>query len=134
LVVPAHRSGGQAQFTQTPVDPSPPPGAAFSALLDWAVENLAADLSVPVLAERAAMSPRTFVRRFGEATATTPAAWVRAQRVLATERLLEQGDLTIDAIARRTGFGSADTLRRHFTRARGVPPESYRSAFRLGRV
>jgi transcriptional regulator GlxA family with amidase domain len=133
LVVPAHRSGGQAQYTQTPVDPAPANGAPFSALLDWAVENLDGDLSLRTLADRAAMSPRTFVRRFGEATGSTPAAWVRAQRVLAAERLLEQGDLTVDAIARRTGFGSPDTLRRHFSRARGVPPETYRAAFRLAR-
>ena len=132
MVVPAHRSGGQAQYTQTPLDNPAPGGAPFSAVLDWAVAHLGAELSVETLAGRAAMSPRTFVRRFREATGTTPAAWVRGQRVLAAERLLEQADLTVEAIAHRTGFGSADTLRRHFSRVRGVPPEQYRRAFRLG--
>jgi transcriptional regulator GlxA family with amidase domain len=131
LVVPAHRSGGQAQYTQTPIDAGSDGADALGALLDWAVEHLADDLSVEVLARRAAMSTRTFVRRFRAATGTTPAAWVRRQRVLAAERLLERGGLTVDAIAHRTGLGSADTLRRHFTRARGVPPETYRRAFQL---
>jgi AraC family transcriptional regulator, transcriptional activator FtrA len=131
LVVPAHRSGGQAQYTQTPVDEHRLPGrAAFSALLEWAVAHLDGDLSVDALAAHAAMSPRTFVRRFAEATGSTPAAWVRTQRLLQAERLLEGGDGTLEAIARRCGFGSADTLRRQFLRVRGVPPDHYRRAFR----
>jgi transcriptional regulator GlxA family with amidase domain len=51
--------------------------------------------------------------------------------VLAAERLLEGSDATVEAIAHRAGFGSADTLRRHFVRTRGVAPETYRRAFRL---
>ena len=132
LVVPAHRSGGQAQFTPVPV--AEPGGARpLAALLDWAAAHLEADLTVDALAVRAAMSPRSFVRQFADATGTTPAAWVRAQRVRRAEELLEAGDATVEAVARRSGFGSADTLRRHFRRARGSTPESYRAAFRLDR-
>jgi AraC family transcriptional regulator, transcriptional activator FtrA len=125
LVVPAHRSGGQAQFTRTPeAEPT-----AFGDLLEWAVRHLDADLSVGALAARAAMSPRSFVRHFTAATGATPGAWVRDQRVRRAEELLESDRTTIAAIARRCGFGSIDTLRRHFRRARGVTPESYRTAF-----
>jgi transcriptional regulator GlxA family with amidase domain len=131
LVVPAHRSGGQAQYTQTPLTRDADGATPFGAVLDWAIEHLAEDLSVPALAARAVMSPRTFIRRFVSATGSPPAAWVRSQRVLAAERMLERSDLTIDAVARHAGFGSADTLRRHFTRARGIPPEAYRRSFRL---
>jgi AraC family transcriptional activator FtrA len=130
LVVPAHRSGGQAQYTPVPVA-EPHESRTLAALLDWAAAHLDDDLGVDALAVRAAMSPRTFVRRFTEATGTTPAAWVRAQRVRRAEQLLERADSTIEAIARRCGFGSPDTLRRHFRRARGVSPESYRAAFRI---
>ncbi|MFI6078026.1 GlxA family transcriptional regulator [Actinoplanes sp. NPDC051343] len=126
LVVPAHRSGGQAQFTRTPeAEPT-----AFGDLLEWAARHLDADLSVGALAARAAMSPRSFVRHFTAATGATPGAWVRDQRVRRAEELLESDRTTIAAIARRCGFGSIDTLRRHFRRARGVTPESYRTAFR----
>jgi transcriptional regulator GlxA family with amidase domain len=127
LVVPAHRSGGQAQFTSIPV---PEAGDALDGLLDWAAAHLHGDLSVPALAARAAMSERTFVRRFTEATGATPAAWVREQRIRYAERLLESDGATVAAVARRSGLGSADTLRRHFRRARGVAPEQYRAAFR----
>src|SRR4051794_26935814 len=128
IVVPAHRSGGQAQFSRTPV--AGPRAPSFAGLLDWAADHLDADLSVQALALRAAMSTRTFIRHFVDATGATPAAWVRDQRIRRAEQLLEREDATIAAIARRCGFGSTDTLRRHFQRARGVAPETYRAAFR----
>jgi AraC family transcriptional activator FtrA len=129
LVVPTHRSGGQQQFTPMPIA-GPDHDGSLAALLDWAAAHLDGDLSVDALAVRAAMSTRTFVRRFTDSTGTTPAAWVRRQRVWHAERLLERGDATIAAVARRCGFGSADTLRRQFRRVRGVTPEQYRATFR----
>jgi transcriptional regulator GlxA family with amidase domain len=129
MVVPAHRSGGQAQYSQTPVMP-PQAGPGLAELLDWAAEHLDADLSVDALAARATMSTRTFIRHFVAATGATPGTWVRDQRVRRAEQLLEQADTTIAAVARRSGFGSPDTLRRHFRRVRGVTPETYRAAFR----
>jgi transcriptional regulator GlxA family with amidase domain len=131
LVVPAHRSGGQAQYSRVPIADDRRPGAdGLPALLDWAAEHLADDLSVNALAVRAAMSTRTFIRRFTEATGATPATWVREQRVRLAEQLLERENTTMASIARRCGFGSPDTLRRQFRRVRGVTPEAYRAAFR----
>ncbi|XVV15872.1 GlxA family transcriptional regulator [Actinoplanes sp. CA-131856] len=129
MVVPAHRSGGQVQFSRRPVIPNDP-GPTLAEVLDWAADHLDADLSVTALAGRAAMSPRTFIRHFTAATGATPAAWVREQRVRRAEQLLERADATIAAVARRCGFGSLDTLQRHFRRTRGVSPEAYRAAFR----
>jgi AraC family transcriptional regulator, transcriptional activator FtrA len=130
LVVPAHRSGGQSQYTPAPVaDPRRPGSGTFAALLDWAAGHLDEDLSVEALALRAAMSPRTFTRRFADATGSTPAAWVREQRLRRAEELLERDGATVAAIARRCGLGSADTLRRHLQRIRGVTPEQYRVTF-----
>jgi AraC family transcriptional activator FtrA len=131
LVVPAHRSGGQAQFSRMPVADVRLPGTdGMAGLLEWAADHLADDLTVDALALRAAMSTRTFIRRFTEATGATPAAWVREQRVRRAEQLLERADTTIAAVARRSGFGSPDTLRRQFRRVRGISPEAYRDAFR----
>jgi len=127
VVFAAHRSGGQAQFTRTPVAPAPASG--LGPVLDWAASHLSEDLSVPALAARAAMSPRTFARQFTAATGATPAAWVRDQRLRLAEELLERDGLPIDAVARRCGLGSADTLRRHFRRLRGVTPRQHRASF-----
>jgi AraC family transcriptional activator FtrA len=130
LVVPPHRSGGQSQFTRTPVTgPRLPGSRTLADLLDWAAAHLDADLSVDALAARAAMSPRTFARHFAAATGSSPAAWVRTQRIRLAEQLLERDGATIAAIARRCGLGSTDTLRRHFRAVRGVSPGQYRNAF-----
>ena len=77
------------------------------------------------------MSLRTFARRFRQRTGATPGWWVNQQRVLLAARLLERGNDTIAAVSVRSGFGSPDTLRRHFIHARGVTPSQYRRAFRL---
>jgi transcriptional regulator GlxA family with amidase domain len=72
------------------------------------------------------MSPRAFARRFKAATGTTPHRWLLDQRLRLAEQLLESTDLPVDAVAVRAGFGSADTLRHHFTARRGVGPTTHR--------
>ncbi|MPZ00734.1 MAG: helix-turn-helix domain-containing protein [Actinophytocola sp.] len=128
MVVPPHREGGQAQYIDQPV-----PGCdaeTLAPLLTWLLENLDQRLSVEDLAAKALMSPRTFARRFRAETGTTPHQWLVSQRLLAAQRLLEDGDTPIDDIARATGFGNATALRHHFTRWRGTTPQHYRRTFR----
>lgn len=127
MVVPPQRDGGQAQFIDHPL----PQVASLSLapVTDWAVENLRHELTVDQLAARAHMSPRTFARRFKADHGTTPAAWLARQRILHAQRLLEQTDLGLDAIAYECGFGSAAVLRQNFTRTLGTTPKAYRSRF-----
>jgi transcriptional regulator GlxA family with amidase domain len=127
MVVPPHRDGGQAQYVQTPVRARPAETLAF--VLDWAAAHLQEDLSVARLAERAAMSERTFARRFRDETGTTPKHWVLAQRIALAEQLLEAGAVSIDEVAERCGFGSAAMLRHHFARLRATTPTAYRRTF-----
>jgi transcriptional regulator GlxA family with amidase domain len=87
-------------------------------------------MTVESLAAMAHMSPRTFARRFRAETGTTPFHWLTGQRVLMAQRMLESGDETVDAVAARTGFGSAAVLRHHFARRRGISPQGYRRTFR----
>ena len=68
------------------------------------------------------MSPRTFARRFKQATGTTPLQWVLHQRVGLAQRLLEMTDLPVELVAERCGFGSGATLRQHFGRIVGTSP------------
>ncbi|MEV8098538.1 helix-turn-helix domain-containing protein [Kitasatospora sp. NPDC085879] len=129
MVMPAHRSGGQAQFIEMPM-PTPAAEDGLSDLIDWMQANLDQPLTVDALASRAAMSPRTFARRFKAATGTTAHRWLLDQRLQLAEELLERTDLTVDAVAGRAGFGSADTLRHHFAARRGVGPATHRRTFR----
>jgi transcriptional regulator GlxA family with amidase domain len=128
MVVPPHRDGGQAQYVERPL-----PAAACDTVgevLAWMERNLHEEVTVEQLAERAHMSPRTFARRFQQETGTTPYRWILRQRVLLAQRLLEATDETVDAIAGRTGFGTAAALRHQFVRAVGVTPQAYRRTFR----
>jgi AraC family transcriptional activator FtrA len=129
MVVPPHRSGGQAQFVEAPV-PRTPDAPTLEPLLTWLVTNLDCPSTVEELAARAHMAPRTFARRFRAETGTTPHDWITAQRVLLARRLLEDTDLGVDAVSVRTGFGDAATLRHHFSKRVGATPHAYRSTFR----
>lgn len=127
MVIPPHRSGGQAQYIARPVPDCDV--ETLGPLLGWILENLGDDLSIDELARRSHMSPRTFARRFRDETGTTPHSWVTAQRVQAAEELLELTDHSVDWIASEVGFGNAAGLRHHFSRARGVSPQQYRRTF-----
>ena len=129
MVVPPHRDGGQAQFVDAPV-PSVEEGDALNDTMAWAAAHLAEDLSVQTLARHAAMSPRTFARRFTAATGTTPRQWLITQRVLLAQRLLETTDESVERIAELCGFGAAAGLRQHFERRVKASPQAYRRTFR----
>ncbi|MEV4330444.1 helix-turn-helix domain-containing protein [Streptomyces sp. NPDC049597] len=127
LVVPAHRSGGQAQFIEHPVPETD--DDSLGPVLEWASEHLDRPLTVDELARRARMSPRTFHRRLVAATGTTPLRWLLAQRLARAQTLLETTGLPVEQVGERSGLGSAANLRHHFTRALGVSPSDYRRAF-----
>ncbi|MEU4547266.1 helix-turn-helix domain-containing protein [Nonomuraea dietziae] len=76
------------------------------------------------------MSVRQLTRLFGKELGTTPARYVERARVERAKNLLETGDQPLDAVARRSGFGSPETMRRAFVRALGVTPAAYRARFR----
>ena len=127
MVVPPQRDGGQAQFIARPLPDST--SLSLSPVTDWMLENLRLDLPVDQLAARAHMSPRTFARRFKADHGTTPAAWLARQRLIQAQRLLEQTELGLDAIAYECGFGSAAVLRQNFSRTLGTTPTAYRARF-----
>jgi transcriptional regulator GlxA family with amidase domain len=129
MVVPPHRLGGQAQYVVTS-SAGPIPAPSINGVLDWARSNLDLPLTVAELAERAMLSPRTFARRFAEATGTSPLRWLKTERVRLAQQLLETTDEPVERIARRTGFGTAANLRQHFGRATSVSPQAYRRVFR----
>ena len=92
--------------------------------------NLEKLVTVDDLADVAAMSPRTFARRFVQETGTTPQRWLTGQRILLAQQLLEETDETVDVIAERAGFGTAATFRHHFRAWRATTPQAYRRTFR----
>jgi transcriptional regulator GlxA family with amidase domain len=98
----------------------------LSELRAWIIENLAAELNIDSVARRAGMSRRNLCRAFHRHTGMTPSKFVEAARVDAAQRWLAQSDHSLDDVAQRCGFGSAETLRRTFRRCLGVTPSDYR--------
>jgi transcriptional regulator GlxA family with amidase domain len=128
MVLFVKRPGGQSQFSaqlaaQT-ADREP-----LRELQEWIAGNLDADLSVPALAARAHMSERNFARAFRRELGLTPAAYVEIARVEAARIALESTAMAVDAVARQSGFGTVETMRRAFHRRLGVGPAEYRARF-----
>jgi transcriptional regulator GlxA family with amidase domain len=126
LVVFLKRPGGQAQFSQTLKLQQG--DERFDRLHGWIQDNLDGDLSLPNLAERANMSPRSFSRHYREATGRTPGRAIEEIRIEAARRMLERGQ-AVNQTARRCGFGSEETMRRGFLRVLGTNPRDYRERF-----
>ena len=103
LVVPPQRDGGQAQYIDAPM-PVLDHSACSPAPSHWLQEHLDEPITVEDLAARAAMSPRTFARRFLASTGTTPYQWLIQQRIQLAQRLLETSDLPVDSVADKSGF------------------------------
>ncbi|GAA1309695.1 GlxA family transcriptional regulator [Pseudonocardia xinjiangensis] len=128
LVVFLRRPGGQSQFA-APVWSPPARQPSIRAAQDLIHGNPAADLRVPILAARVGMSERHFSREFTRALGTPPGDYVEQVRVDAAKRLLESEPVLVTVAAARTGFGTAETMRRAFVRRLGVAPDRYRRHF-----
>lgn len=120
LVVHQRRHGGQSQFSV--MQEVRLASGRFDALIEWTRANLAADIRVETMAEKAGMSPRNFARVFRAETGATPARFVEKLRLEAARQAVERSPLPLLDIARKTGFGDAERMRVAFLRAYGQPP------------
>lgn len=127
LILPPHRDGGQAQFIAAPVQERP--GRKVSEVLDWARERLDQPLEVRHLANRAAMSERTLLRRFRESLGLAPGEWLQRERMYRARELLESRDGSLNDIAVECGYRSLEAFRAAFKRIVGTSPAAYRKRF-----
>jgi transcriptional regulator GlxA family with amidase domain len=124
MVLYHRRGGGQSQFSALmELDAK---SDRIQGALEHARRNLRNILSVEELAEVARLSARQFSRAFKSETGQSPAKAVENLRVEAARLLMEQGRLSMDAIADETGFLDRERMRRAFLRAFGQPPQALR--------
>jgi transcriptional regulator GlxA family with amidase domain len=128
LVVYHRRAGGQSQFSA--LLELEPKSDRIQTALTFARRNLNSPLSVEQLADAAHLSPRQFTRAFREETGQTPAKAVERLRVEAARLMLETGRHGVDVVARDTGFGDRERMRRAFLRAFGQPPQAIQRTMR----
>ncbi len=129
LVFP-RRPGGQSQFSAYTTLREESQHTDLNRLRTWMMANPHADLSVPALADRMAMSPRNFSRVFRAETGEPPAQFAERVRAEAARCKLEQTMLPIEAIAKECGFGDPERMRRAFHRLYEISPADYRARFR----
>ncbi|KJE35416.1 transcriptional regulator [Thalassospira sp. HJ] len=128
LVMFLKRPGGQAQFSAYLI-PETGTTARLTSLLEWLPGNIASDLSLEKLAERAGMTPRTFSRVFTRDLGMSPARYVERVRVEAARALLQDEALAVGQVAELCGFRHPETLRRAFQRHLSVSPQEYAERF-----
>ncbi|WP_133122990.1 helix-turn-helix domain-containing protein, partial [Methylobacterium frigidaeris] len=127
LVMAAHREGGQAQFIERPVPIRP--GARLGTFLDSVRLRISEDWTIERMADEVGVSVTELHRHVRATTGLSPGAWLIAARVRHARDLLEATHLSIEAVARASGFGEAVNLRKHFGRAVGLSPRAYRLRF-----
>ena len=128
MVVYHRRAGGQSQFSSLL---SLAPGSErMRTVLAHIRDHLTTALTVDELAAVACLSPRQFARAFRAETGQTPAKAVEHIRAEAARLRIEAGDGSVAAVARATGFGDEERMRRAFVRLYGQAPQALRRAAR----
>lgn len=123
------RPGSQSQFS-VPLWATPPESDVLRRVVDAIHTDPGGQHGISDLAEVAGLSPRHLQRRFTNEIGQPPSAYVERVRIEAAQRDLSERDDPVEAIARRYGFGTAETLRRTFHRIVGIAPSDYRARFR----
>ena len=129
-VLAPHREGGQAQFIPQPIATIHDTGLA--ATRAWAQGHLDKPMTLADLAAHAACSERTLTRQFTAETGMSPKRWLSKARLQAACELLETTGSSIEQIADKTGFPTANALRSHFAATLNTTPTSYRRRFQAG--
>ncbi len=130
LVLYLRRPGSQSQFS-VPLWSAQPSTNPVRAAVAAVHADPGARHAITDLAAHARLSPRHLQRRFTAELGIPPASYVEQVRVEAARRALAEGDDPVHAVARRCGFGTAETLRRVFQRRLGLAPSDYRDRFRI---
>ncbi|MBV9620720.1 MAG: helix-turn-helix domain-containing protein, partial [Gammaproteobacteria bacterium] len=130
LVIPPHRQGGQAQFVVRPV-PRDERGR-LARLQDWLREHLDQEISVPAMARRASISPRSLQREFKAATGESAYEWLLRERIELARELLERRSIPLRDIPAHVGISSQESFRHHFRKHVGTTPSAYRARFASG--
>lgn len=129
LVTYVVRPGGQSQFSTALENQTRDTKGLFDELHRWVADNLTADLRVDTLADFVGMSPRNFTRRYIAEIGISPAKSIERMRVDAAREILESSKMSVKSVARRSGFGDEERLRRAMQRQLHAAPSEYRERF-----
>jgi AraC-like DNA-binding protein len=89
-------------------------------------QRMGEDWTLATLAEEIGMSRATLVRRFKETIGVAPIEYLTHWRLLKAHDLVKYSNDSLERVAERVGFASAQTLARSFKRHFGYTPSSLR--------
>lgn len=95
----------------------------------WLADHLDDAVDLDTLADVACLSPYHFHRVYHSMQGETVTETVRRLRLHRAAVELITGELPVQRIARRAGYGSQEAFTRAFKVAYGVPPARYRASF-----
>jgi AraC family transcriptional activator FtrA len=127
MVIPPHREGGQSQYASRQLVSSS--DGPISKVMDWIRSDLQRQRSIKEMAEHAAVSTRTLHRSFMDSTGLSPYDWLLGERIAYAKELLESSNMRLTEVVEVAGFGSEESLRRHFRNLVGISPSRYRKQF-----
>jgi transcriptional regulator GlxA family with amidase domain len=98
----------------------------------WLQSTAFQPVPIELMASRAKLGQRTFLRRFQKATGQTPTEYVQHLKVHKARELLEFTTLSVKEISWKVGYEDTGTLRKVFDRFLGLTPTDYRRRFGTG--
>jgi transcriptional regulator GlxA family with amidase domain len=95
----------------------------------WLSAHRELPVSVAALTRHSGLEPRTFLRRFTQATGMKPSEYQKRLQVSRAREILEFTRTGIDEIASRVGYNDVEAFRRVFRKIAGLTPSDYRRRF-----
>lgn len=102
---------------------------AMRALLAWAQQTPAQDVSLAQAARQQNVSVRTLARLVDRASGMGAGEWLRRAKLSQAAEALRSTRTPIKAISEELGFGSEASLYRAFRAVTGLTPSAYRQAY-----
>jgi len=98
---------------------------------DWIKMRLTSTIDLAQVAEAAAVSTRTLIRRFHDATGQTPLSYIQRLRVEHAKSLLSTTALAVERVMDQSGYSDMSGFRKLFRDHTGLTPHEYRERFRV---
>lgn len=99
----------------------------------WLQTHSGDKVTLPMMAAKAGLGDRTFLRRFQRAAQLNPGLYLQHLRMGKARDLLEQSVLAVDEIAWRVGYEDPSAFRKTFHKILGLSPGEYRRRFAVSR-
>lgn len=124
LVLYVHRPGNQSQYSQL-TDAQAKLDTALADVVPWLDEHMHLPIKVSDMADRCAMSERSFHRKFVESLGTTPAKFLATRRLYHAKHLIESG-VALKTVVNKVGYQSELGFRSAFEALYGISPATYK--------